>query len=156
MTRQYRALILTRRLIMNSTILSKRKRTTRTTLIITMTKQMLSTLRGTRFYQKLYLILFLSSGESVDYSNIIQTIVADAADDITEEPAANQESGIELDELIDRRKVFGFIIYKLQTGCRLSCTKKSTAKWSAMKSKSPKSLQKDGLFSLAVLVSFSL
>ena len=91
---------------MKSTIPLKHKWTTRTTLIITMTKQMLSTLRGTRFCLQLYFILFFSSGESVDYSNIIQTIVADAADDITEEPPADQESGIELDELIDRRKVF--------------------------------------------------
>ena len=36
--------------------------------------------------------------------------MADAADDITEEPAADQESGIELDELIDRRKVY-FILF---------------------------------------------
>lgn len=40
----------------------------------------------------------------MDYSDIIKTIVADTGD-ITEEPNANKNSGIDLDELIDRRKV---------------------------------------------------
>ena len=42
----------------------------------------------------------------MDYIDIIKTIVSDAgSDDITEEPHEEVDSGVELDELIERRKV---------------------------------------------------